>query len=164
MSGASAMRLAVATTTPGAAITELTPAWTLSHRLLLVRVPATPPHPGSARKRIRERALHAGGASRAGCGCPPDVQVFLERAIIWLAEPMMRSGSRVGSVLWLGITGIVAVTVFFAPVISGGWCAVLASAFWTGSGRGGRMVTLFSNDGRSEVSLGQLMGPAIGQD
>ena len=26
-------------------------------------------------------------------------------------------------VLWLGIAGVLAVAVFFAPVITGGWCA-----------------------------------------
>lgn len=36
---------------------------------------------------------------------------------------MTRSGSSVASVLWLGIAGILAVAVFFAPVITGGWCA-----------------------------------------
>lgn len=41
---------------------------------------------------------------------------------------------------------------------------VLTSAFWSGSGRGGRVVMPFSNDGRSEASLGQLVGPALGQD
>ena len=36
---------------------------------------------------------------------------------------MSRSGSRVASVVWLGIAAIVAVAVLFAPVITGGWCA-----------------------------------------
>lgn len=36
---------------------------------------------------------------------------------------MTRSGSRVAAVLWLGIAGILAVAVFFAPVVTGEWCA-----------------------------------------
>lgn len=48
---------------------------------------------------------------------------FPERALIWFAEAMTRSGSHVAPVLWLGIAGVLAVAVFFAPVITGGWCA-----------------------------------------
>ncbi|WP_274646451.1 hypothetical protein [Microbacterium sp. C7(2022)] len=36
---------------------------------------------------------------------------------------MSRSGSRVAPVLWLGIAGVLVVAVFFAPVVTGGWCA-----------------------------------------
>ncbi|WES66047.1 hypothetical protein P0L94_08215 [Microbacter sp. GSS18] len=31
--------------------------------------------------------------------------------------------ARVAPVVWLGVAGLVAVTVLFAPVVTGGWCA-----------------------------------------
>lgn len=71
----------------------------------------------------RIRAVGVDGASWACFGCGTNVQAFPERAAIWFAGAMTRSGSSVAPALWLGLAGVVAVAVFFAPVTTGGWCA-----------------------------------------